>query len=92
MTPLVSRGAPAQFLAVARVTNDARARCATAARRWELSARQAEVLAWVVDGASNARIAAELGIAEGTVEAHVTAIFARAEVASRAELIAVVLR
>ncbi len=46
------------------------------------------MLSVLVLGWSNARIALELGIAERTVEAHLTSMFAKAGVASRAELVA----
>jgi DNA-binding NarL/FixJ family response regulator len=46
----------------------------------------------VLEGASNARIGAELGIADRTVETHVTAILERAQVDSRAELIVAAMR
>lgn len=42
-------------------------------------------------GHSNACISAELGISERTVEVHITAIFDRAQCASRAQLVAAVL-
>ena len=61
-----------------------------AATRWGLTRRQTEVLALVAAGHTNARVAAELGIAPGTVELHVTAVLARAGVPSRAALIAAV--
>jgi DNA-binding NarL/FixJ family response regulator len=57
-------------------------------RRWKLSPRQAEVLGLVVRGNANKDIAAQLEIAEGTVEAHVTAIMRKAGVETRARLAA----
>lgn len=57
-------------------------------RKWKLSPRQAEVLGLVVRGNANKDIAEELGIAEGTVEAHVTAIMRKAGVDTRARLAA----
>jgi len=59
-----------------------------AAARWQLTPRQTEVLALLARGHTNARIAAELGCAEGTVEIHVSRILGRAQVESRAALIA----
>ena len=61
---------------------------AAAVRRWHLTPRQAAVLALVARGFTNALIAEELGIGEGTVEFHVSAIFDKAGVESRAMLIA----
>ena len=61
---------------------------ATAVRRWRLTPRQADVLDLVARGFTNALIADELGIGEGTVEFHLSAIFDKAGVDSRAMLIA----
>jgi DNA-binding CsgD family transcriptional regulator len=58
-----------------------------AARRFNLTPAQTRVLERVARGASNATIAAELGVAERTVEAHVTAILVKAQVPSRSALI-----
>jgi len=57
-----------------------------------LSAREQEVLALLADGAANKEIAARLHIAERTVKAHVTSIFNKLGVNSRAEAVAVALR
>lgn len=64
------------------------ARDVRVARKWKLSPRQAEVLALVVRGDGNKEIAAALGIAEATVETHVTAIMRKAGVDTRARLAA----
>jgi DNA-binding CsgD family transcriptional regulator len=53
-----------------------------------LTPRQAEVLGWVIEGASNKEIAEQLGCAENTIELHVTKLLQKAGVASRARLIA----
>jgi NarL family two-component system response regulator YdfI len=58
----------------------------------ELSEREQEVLTLVAQGATNKGIAAELGITERTVKAHVTNIFNKLGVNSRAEAVAVALR
>jgi DNA-binding CsgD family transcriptional regulator len=58
-----------------------------AALRLGLTPAQTRVLERVARGASNAAIAAELKVAERTVEAHVTAILEKAQVPSRAALI-----
>ncbi len=59
----------------------------TAAARLGLTPAQTRVLERVARGSSNATIAAELKVAERTVEAHVTAILEKAHVPSRAALI-----
>jgi DNA-binding CsgD family transcriptional regulator len=63
---------------------------AQAAERWSLTPREREVVARLVDGLTTRSIAAALGCAERTVETHLTHIFAKAGVASRAELMAAV--
>jgi DNA-binding NarL/FixJ family response regulator len=50
-----------------------------------LSARQAEVLKFIARGASNKVICRELGLAERTVKAHVTAVFRALKVTNRTE-------
>ena len=90
--PVDSPGSPRRFLAIGKATPSARVHVQNAARLWGLSRRQADVLTWVLEGASNARIGAELGIADRTVETHVTAILERAQVDSRAELIVAAMR
>jgi DNA-binding NarL/FixJ family response regulator len=57
-------------------------------RRWKLTTRQVEVLELVVRGMTNIAIAETLGIRPGTVEFHISAIFDRVGVNSRAALIA----
>jgi len=62
------------------------------AHHQDLSARELEVLTLMADGAANKQIAGRLEIAERTVKAHVTSIFMKLEVSSRAEAVAVALR
>jgi DNA-binding CsgD family transcriptional regulator len=59
-----------------------------AAEAWQLTTRQREILASVVDGSSNKEVALALACAENTVELHVTQILKKAGVTSRARLIA----
>jgi NarL family two-component system response regulator YdfI len=58
----------------------------------DLSEREQEVLSWLAEGASNREIARHLHISERTVKAHVTGIFNKLGVNSRAEAVAVALR
>lgn len=60
-------------------------------RRWGLTARQMEVLTLVVGGLTNTGIAEKLGIRRGTIEFHISAIFDKVGVSSRAALIATVI-
>lgn len=57
---------------------------------WRLTQRQQQVLAAAARGLSNREIALELHCSESTVEKHMTAIFAKARVDSRAALLAAV--
>ena len=53
----------------------------------ELTPREREILDRIARGQSNGAIAAELGLSPKTVGNHVSAIFAKLRVASRAEAI-----
>ena len=82
------------WLAIARVASaDARIALALsrARERWTLSTRQYVVLERILRGESTATIAANLDISSRAVELHVTALLERADVESRAALIAAVL-
>jgi NarL family two-component system response regulator YdfI len=57
-----------------------------------LSGREQEVLELLAEGAANKEIAAQLHISERTVKAHVTGIFNKLGVNSRAEAVAVAIR
>lgn len=57
-----------------------------------LSDREREILKLVANGFENKQIASELGISEATVKTHLKATFARLDVTSRAEAVAVGLR
>lgn len=61
------------------------------ARSEDLSAREREVLALLVAGASNKAIAAKLTLSENTVKTHLSRIFAKLDVQSRAEAVAAAL-
>ena len=56
-------------------------------QRLALSERQAQVLDWVLEGASNREIAARAHLSEGTVKNHVSALLLLFGVRSRAQLI-----
>lgn len=90
LTRLHQRGAATYWLA--RVEIDRADACVAAAvQRFALTAREAAVLQWVVRGASNQRIAAELACSARNVEAHLARVFAKADVPSRTALVALVL-
>jgi two-component system, NarL family, response regulator len=58
----------------------------------DLSTREREVLALIVGGKSNREIAAELGITEGTVKCHVTALLERLGVSDRTQAVVAALQ
>lgn len=58
----------------------------------DLSRRELEVLALIAQGAANKQIARQLRIAERTVKAHVTSVFHKLGVDTRAQAVAVALR
>lgn len=62
-------------------------RIAMAARVWGLTPRQADVLGLVARGDANKIIAAKLACAEVTIECHLTALFRKAGVDNRAQLV-----
>ena len=90
VTAIKSSGTPRHWLVVGQGAEPC-TRAREAADRWQLSPRQRQVLTLLVDGASNARMAAILQRSERTIEVHVAAIFSRAHVNSRGALIAAVL-
>jgi DNA-binding NarL/FixJ family response regulator len=55
------------------------------AGRPDLTARELEVLKWIVRGHSNAQIAAEMGVVEETIKSHVKNIFVKLRVSSRSK-------
>jgi DNA-binding NarL/FixJ family response regulator len=58
----------------------------------ELSERESEVLQLLVFGASKQMIAAQLNLSENTIKFHLSHIFDKLRVQSRAEAVAVALR
>ncbi len=57
-----------------------------------LSPRESEVLRLIASGASNGQIAADLGLSINTVERHVSNVYRKLDVASRAEATALAIR
>jgi DNA-binding CsgD family transcriptional regulator len=93
LTPLRGTEKRRGFLAILRgprrdVAAAVREFVRAATERWHLTPRQAQVLDLVGRGFTNALIADELRIGEGTVEFHLSAIFDKAGVDSRTMLIA----
>jgi DNA-binding CsgD family transcriptional regulator len=90
VTSVTTRAEGGYFLAIARPCASTRtsAGVAAAARRFEITGRQRQVLERLVGGDGNDEIAAALRIARSTVEKHVSALFDQIGVESRAALIA----
>ena len=63
------------------------ARTADGEARTALTPREREVLACAALGHPNARIAAELGLAPGTVRNHLSAVYAKLDVRTRGEAV-----
>ena len=57
-----------------------------------LSPRERQVLQLIANGFENKQVAVELDLSEATVKTYIRGIFARLDVASRAEAVAVALR
>jgi pimeloyl-ACP methyl ester carboxylesterase/DNA-binding CsgD family transcriptional regulator len=75
------------FLASAASAPGSAAAAAAAAGFAALTPRQRELLALIAEGRDNAQIAATLGLSEKTVRNHITHIFAKLEVQTRAQAI-----
>ncbi|MHB8421031.1 MAG: response regulator transcription factor [Myxococcales bacterium] len=89
VTGVCAPGMPELSLRVREVEPvDLTPRLACTAARWGLSPREREVLALLARGAANRTIAVSLRVSEGTVEAHVTHLLSKAQVESRAALVA----
>lgn len=85
--PVRGEGGRGGHIVVETIARGAAQGVLRAAIRLGLTPAQTRVLEHVARGASNAAIAAELKVAERTVEAHITAILEKAQVPSRAALI-----
>lgn len=90
VTPFPVAGGGLHILLLVRpsVHADASVRARLLAERWGLTARHSEVLEQLAWGDSNKSIADRIGCAPRTVEIHISAMLERAQVGSRAELIA----
>jgi len=60
--------------------------------REELSARELEVLKLLATGGSNKAIGLQLGLSENTVKTHISHIFAKLDVQSRAEAVSIAMQ
>ena len=88
LTPLYQQEKLAHYLAVLRAGTIQLDRVAVAARHWQLSPREADVLSQLVEGQKNKSIARKVGCAERTVEQHVRKILSRTRAKNRSALVA----
>ncbi len=86
--PLCPRAGRSHWLVVLRARTGIDARLDAAARRWDLTPREREVLDLVVRGLANKEIAEALRCSPRTVEVHLGTVFKKAGKTARAELIA----
>jgi DNA-binding CsgD family transcriptional regulator len=84
--PTIGEPPPSSRGRVARAARDSRLR--ELAEKWQLTERQRDVLALLVEGLANKEIAARLDCSVGTIENHVTRLLKRAGVDCRAALTA----
>lgn len=84
--PAVPEPPPSSRGRVARAARDSR--LSELVSLWQLTERQRDVLALLVEGQANKEIAARLDCSVGTIENHVTRLFKRAGVDCRAALTA----
>lgn len=92
-TPICDNGVPSCWLVVGQRSAECvlATALARAEKRWQLTRRQAEVLAKIVRGLTNETIAADLEVSARAIELHISALFVRAGVASRAALVSATL-
>jgi DNA-binding CsgD family transcriptional regulator len=89
VTRLFAPGMPSYFVVVLREpVDDLEKRLAGLGARWQLTPKQRRVLREVVRGETNKGVAERLGLAESTIEYHVTALLRKARVDGRAALVA----
>jgi DNA-binding CsgD family transcriptional regulator len=89
VTRLAARGAPDHLLAIARrEVDECSARAGRAAREWQLTPRETEVLALIARGLGNVAAAARLHCAVKTVAMHAWAIRRKSGARTRADLVA----
>jgi DNA-binding CsgD family transcriptional regulator len=88
LTRVVTAEESPKVLAVELTTMATFYAVARAGDRWGFTARELQVLEGVADGVPTRTLAAHLAVSERTVEAHLTRMFAKAQVATRAEMIA----
>lgn len=90
VTPLRCDGGPSYFLVIFRPPSTVEESVETAAALWELTPRQKDTLALLVEGFGNKTIAVRLHCAERTIESHLTEIFKKSGYEGRTALLAAI--
>ena len=88
-TPVVDDPRPSSSAAA---VGGSRAAASDAVEREPLTAREHEVLEWLVEGLPNRAIADHLGISDQTVKFHVAQIIAKLGAANRTEAVRLAIR
>lgn len=88
VTRLQCENGPPYFLVVYRQPSSTAEVVTYVTELWELTPRQSEVIALVLEGFSNKTIAVRLGCTERTVETHLTAVFQKSGFDGRNTLLA----
>jgi len=89
LNPTVARKLLEEF---ARVAKSAKPVTTTEPLIEELTERETEILRWMMEGLANKEIGAKLGLAEGTVKNHVSAILAKLHANDRTHAVVNALR
>jgi DNA-binding CsgD family transcriptional regulator len=92
VTRVASAGTAVRHLVIRKAEAGGLVHASVIAARWGFTPRETQVLTLIVEGLTNRTIAAELAVSERTVEAHLTRMFEKAQVESRAQLMVRVTR
>lgn len=92
VVPVAATGWPEYSLVLEQQRDDLREKVEQASRKWAFTTRQREVLMRVARGDANKTIASDLDCSVRTVEVHLTSMFAKVGVDSRAALVSRVFR
>lgn len=88
---VVDGGAPTSPLVARKLLGYVRQQTAPASASFDLTAREQEVLNWLVEDATEVHIAEHLGVSPHTVRSHVKNLYRKLQVHSRAQAVRVAL-
>jgi DNA-binding CsgD family transcriptional regulator len=92
VTRVAERGQTWRYLVIRKGDSLVAHSARLAAQHWGFSARETEILQLLSEGLTNRALAAQLNVTERTIETHLTAMFDKAQVETRTELVARALR